>query len=71
MKLIKELAEKSFENREDNGNEDYCIYELLCTLEDDFVEKSFAKEQLKEEIEKARQILTGNYNGNIADLKGK
>ena len=28
-------------------------------------------EQLAEEIEKARQILTGNYNGNIADLKGK
>ena len=71
MKLIKELAEESFENREDNGNEDYCIYELLCTLEDGFVEKSFAKEQLKEEIEKARQILTGNYDGNLADLKGK
>lgn len=28
-------------------------------------------EQLKEEIEKARQILTGNYDGNLTDLKGK
>lgn len=68
MKLIKELAEESFENREDNGNEDYCIYELLCTLEDGFVEKSFAKEQLKEEIAKAKQILDGDqlrkYNDN-------
>lgn len=68
MKLIKDLAEESFENREDNGNEDYCIYELLCTLEDGFVEKSFAKEQLKEEIAKAKQILDGDqlrkYNDN-------
>lgn len=71
MKLIKDLAEESFENREDNGNEDYCIYELLCTLEDGFVEKSFAKEQLKEEIEKAKQILKGNYDGNIPELKDK
>ena len=73
MKLIKELAEESFENREENGNEDYCIYELLCTLEDGFVEKSFAKEQLKEEIEKAKQILkdNGKYNGNMDELKGK
>lgn len=71
MKLIKDLAEESFENREDNGNEDYCIYELLCTLEDGFVEKSFAKEQLKEEIAKAKQILKGSYDGNLAELKGK
>lgn len=28
-------------------------------------------DQLSEEIEKAKQILKGNYNGNIADLKGK
>ena len=46
------------------------IYKFLSG--EDFVIKSdAAKEQLAEEIEKARQILTGNYNGNIADLKGK
>lgn len=46
------------------------IYKFLSG--EDFVIKSDAvKEQLAEEIEKARQILTGNYNGNIADLKGK
>lgn len=28
-------------------------------------------DQLSEEIEKAKQILKGNYNGNIANLKGK
>ena len=35
------------------------------------IKSNAAKEQSAEEIEKARQILTGNYNGNIADLKGK
>ena len=46
------------------------IYKFLSG--EDFVIKSdAAKEQLAEEIEKARQILTGNYDGNIADLKGK
>ena len=69
MKLIKELAEESFENREDNGNEDYCIYELLCTLEDGFVEKSFVKEQLKEEIAKAKQILDGDQLRKYKDNK--
>lgn len=42
------------------------IYNVLSEIEFDN-----PSEQLKEEIEKARQILTGNYNGNIADLKGK
>ena len=42
------------------------IYTVLSEIEFDN-----PSEQLKEEIEKARQILTGNYNGNIADLKGK
>ena len=42
------------------------IYTVLSEIEFDS-----PSEQLKEEIEKARQILTGNYNGNIADLKGK
>ena len=46
------------------------IYKFLSG--EDFVIKSdAAKEQLAEEIEKARQILTGNYDGNLADLKGK
>lgn len=35
------------------------------------IKSDATKDQLSEEIEKARQILTGNYNGNIADLKGK
>lgn len=42
------------------------IYNVLSEIKFDN-----PSEQLKEEIEKARQILTGNYNGNIADLKGK
>lgn len=46
------------------------IYKFLSG--EDFVIKSdAAKEQLAEEIEKARQILTGNYDGNLAELKGK
>lgn len=42
------------------------IYTVLSEIEFDN-----PSEQLKEEIEKARQILTGNYDGNLADLKGK
>ena len=42
------------------------IYTVLSEIEFDS-----PSEQLKEEIEKARQILTGNYDGNLADLKGK
>lgn len=42
------------------------IYNVLSEIEFDN-----PSEQLKEEIAKAKQILKGNYNGNIADLKGK
>ena len=42
------------------------IYTVLSEIEFDS-----PSEQLKEEIEKARQILTGNYDGNLAELKGK
>ncbi len=35
------------------------------------IKSDAAKEQSAEEIEKARQILTGNYDGNLAELKGK
>lgn len=35
------------------------------------IKSDAAKDQLSEEIEKARQILTGNYNGNMDELKGK
>ena len=42
------------------------IYTVLSEIEFDN-----PSEQLKEEIEKARQILTGNYDGNLVDLKGK
>ena len=42
------------------------IYTVLSEIEFDN-----PSEQLKEEIEKARQILTGNYDGNLAELKGK
>ena len=46
------------------------IYKFLSG--EDFVIKSdAAKEQLAEEIEKAKQILKGNYDGNLAELKGK
>lgn len=46
------------------------IYKFLSG--EDFVIKSdAAKDQLSEEIEKARQILKGNYDGNLAELKGK
>lgn len=42
------------------------IYNVLSEIKFDN-----PSEQLKEEIEKARQILTGNYDGNLAELKGK
>ena len=42
------------------------IYNVLSEIEFDN-----PSEQLKEEIEKAKQILKGNYDGNLADLKGK
>ena len=42
------------------------IYNVLSEIEFDN-----PSEQLKEEIEKARQILTGSYDGNLAELKGK
>ena len=35
------------------------------------IKSDAAKDQLSEEIEKAKQILKGNYDGNLADLKGK
>lgn len=46
------------------------IYEFLSDKTSE-IKSDAAKEQLAEEIEKARQILTGNYDGNLADLKGK
>ena len=42
------------------------IYNVLSEIEFDN-----PSEQLKEEIEKAKQILKGNYNGNIPELKSK
>lgn len=56
------------------------INELSCHCTDIYgflsdetseIKSDAAKDQLSEEIEKARQILTGNYNGNIPELKGK
>ena len=56
------------------------INELSCHCTDIYgflsdetseIKSDAAKEQLVEEIEKARQILTGNYDGNLAELKGK
>ena len=35
------------------------------------IKSDAAKEQLSEEIAKAKQILKGNYDGNLAELKGK
>ena len=35
------------------------------------IKSDAAKDQLVEEIEKAKQILKGNYDGNLAELKGK
>lgn len=35
------------------------------------IKSDAAKDQLSEEIEKAKQILKGNYDGNLAELKGK
>lgn len=35
------------------------------------IKSDAAKEQLAEEIAKAKQILKGNYDGNLAELKGK
>lgn len=42
------------------------IYNVLSEIEFDN-----PSEQLKEEIAKAKQILKGNYDGNLAELKGK
>lgn len=42
------------------------IYNVLSEIEFDN-----SSEQLKEEIAKAKQILKGNYDGNLAELKGK
>lgn len=56
------------------------INELSCHCTDIYgflsdktfeIKSDAAKEQLAEEIEKARQILTGNYDGNLAELKDK
>ena len=56
------------------------INELSCHCTDIYgflsdetseIKSDAAKEQLAEEIEKAKQILKGNYNGNIAELKDK
>ena len=56
------------------------INELSCHCTDIYgflsdgtseIKSDAAKEQLSEEIAKAKQILKGNYDGNLAELKGK
>lgn len=56
------------------------INELSCHCTDIYgflsdetseIKSDAAKEQLVEEIAKAKQILKGNYDGNLAELKGK
>lgn len=56
------------------------INELSCHCTDIYgflsddkseIKSNAAKEQLTEEIAKAKQILKGNYDGNLAELEGK
>ena len=46
------------------------IYRFLSDDKSE-IKSNAAKEQLTEEIEKAKQILKGNYDGNMDELKGK